>query len=106
MKKTSAKQRVLARLLIGPANTAELCQPDVGGIRFGARLLELRREGYEITERRLRAGSSLYTLVRDSRPAETAAPSPTPPVPEPAARLFDHAVGKPAPLTPYDQEAA
>lgn len=58
----TAKQRVWRRLQQGPATTAELCQPDVGGVRFGARLLELRAEGHTILERRLRAGSSLYTL--------------------------------------------
>lgn len=46
------------------ATTAELCQPDVGGVRFAARLHELRHEhGFEIAEERIRQGSSRYTLI-------------------------------------------
>lgn len=59
----TARQRVLAALQAGPQTTASLCQPDVGGVRFGGRIHELREDGYEIEERRLRVGSSLYTLV-------------------------------------------
>lgn len=63
----SAKARILAALKDGPKTTAELCQPSVGGVRFGARLMELRHdEGHTITEERLRAGSSRYTLVGSS----------------------------------------
>lgn len=60
--KPSRKQRVLNALRTGPKTTAELCGPDVGGERFGGRLLELRAAGYVITEQRLRQGSHLYTL--------------------------------------------
>ena len=46
------------------ATTAELCQADVGGVRFAARLHELRHEhGFEIDEMRVRQGSSRYTLA-------------------------------------------
>lgn len=46
------------------ATTAELCQPDVGGVRFAARVHELRHEhGFEIAEMRVRQGSSRYTLI-------------------------------------------
>ena len=40
-------ERILARLKQGPATTWELAM--TGGIRFGARLLELRRAGHRIT---------------------------------------------------------
>ena len=69
--KTTAKSRVLAALQAGPQTTGMLCQPDVGGVRFGARLMELRDEGHRILERRLRAGSSLYTLVAAPAPVRT-----------------------------------
>lgn len=58
----TAKDRVLARLQQGPATTADLCAPGVGGERFGGRLKELRDEGHTIDGRCLRAGSWLYTL--------------------------------------------
>jgi hypothetical protein len=45
------------------ATTHDLCQPDVGGIRFGARIKELRDEGYEIRRVEERAGSHRYTLT-------------------------------------------
>ncbi|MCU1500615.1 MAG: hypothetical protein JWM47_4568 [Acidimicrobiales bacterium] len=65
-RRTSAKQRVLDALLAaggGGQTTAQLCQPAVGGERFGARIHELRQAGHEIRERRLAPGSSLYTIV-------------------------------------------
>lgn len=43
----SKAQRILARLRQGPASTMQLAL--VGGVRFGARLLELRRAGHRIT---------------------------------------------------------
>lgn len=39
-------ERILARLRQGPANSLELLR--VGGIRYGARLHELRRQGHRI----------------------------------------------------------
>lgn len=44
------------------ANTHELCQPNVGGIRFGGRIHELRDLGYVIEARPERPGSHRYTL--------------------------------------------
>lgn len=67
----TAKGRVLEALRAAGARgctTAELCQPAVGGERFGARVHELRGEGYEIVERRVRAGSSLYVLGQLAAP--------------------------------------
>jgi hypothetical protein len=72
---STAKSRVLEALRGGPKTTAQLCQPDCGGVRFGARLLELREEGHTIIERRERAGSSLYTLVGVMAAPEAEAPS-------------------------------
>lgn len=45
------------------ATTRELCQPNVGGVRFGARIMELREAGFEITCVRERNGSSRYRLL-------------------------------------------
>lgn len=45
-KRESKGASILARLREGPAGTAELAR--VGGVRFGARLLELRRQGHRI----------------------------------------------------------
>jgi len=41
----------------------ELSQPDVGGLRFGARLLELREMGFKVDARAERPGSWRYRLV-------------------------------------------
>jgi hypothetical protein len=65
MSLTPTAQRVLAALQeagkYGRA-TNQLCQPDVGGVRFGARILDLRRAGYLIREERIRTGQSRYVL--------------------------------------------
>jgi hypothetical protein len=58
-RRTSAKERVLARLRLGPATNIqlnELCY------RYGARILELRRAGYDIETRPIEAGVYQYTL--------------------------------------------
>jgi hypothetical protein len=62
-----SSERVLEYLRThgGRATTRELCQPEVGGVRFGARLAEIRAEGAVIDGKRLRPGSYLYTLTRD-----------------------------------------
>ena len=43
--------------------TAELCQPTVGGVRFGARIYDLREVGFVVREQRMRNGQSRYWLV-------------------------------------------
>jgi len=43
--------------------TGDLCRPEVGGCRFGARVAELRAEGFDIHEERVRQGASRYVLV-------------------------------------------
>ncbi|MCW3039450.1 MAG: hypothetical protein JWM31_1355 [Solirubrobacterales bacterium] len=59
--------------------TAELCQPDVGGVRFGGRIDELRKAGYIIRESRIRQGSHRYVLAGVEAPApQPAEPAPTP----------------------------
>lgn len=45
------------------ATTAQLCQSEIGGARFGARIRELRLLGYEIHNHRERPGSERYVLV-------------------------------------------
>lgn len=94
MGKPSAKQRVLAALQAGPQTTASLCQPDCGGVRFGARILELRDEGHTIIERRLRAGSSQYILtgLRSVSAADATAPAPNGTLAQAASRPHSPAV--------------
>ena len=54
------------------ATTAELCQPDVGGVRFAARVHELRHlHGHTIVETRVRQGSSRYVLRSEFLPGAT-----------------------------------
>lgn len=63
--KPSAR-RVLAVLREAGARgctTHDLCQPHIGGARFGGRLLELRQAGFEIITSYERAGSHRYQLV-------------------------------------------
>jgi hypothetical protein len=58
-KRESKAAQILARLRQGPAGTAEMAR--IGGIRFGARVLELRRKGHNIkTEEH--ADHAIYTL--------------------------------------------
>lgn len=62
----SARQRVLHALQTAGTTgctTSQLCQPELGGERFGARVMELRAEGHKIDSRRLREGSWLYAYV-------------------------------------------
>lgn len=68
--------RVLKRLRQGPATTHDLMGADVGGVRFGARLCELRGLGFTIDEQRLPLPThgSRYTLTFD---AEQASPTGT-----------------------------
>lgn len=54
---------VRTRLREGPATTAEL--GNLAGFRFGGRIHELREAGYVIDSRRLRAASTVYTLVAE-----------------------------------------
>lgn len=43
--------------------TAQLCQPGVGGVRFGARIMELRSVGFTVTAKQERPGSYRYRLT-------------------------------------------
>lgn len=63
-----AARRVLAKLIGAGergATTAELCQPGVGGVRFGARVHELRGLGFRIDAAPVRTGSYRY-FFRDN----------------------------------------
>ena len=62
------------------ATTADLCVPEVGGARFGARILELRQLGCVIENVRERQGSDRYWLR--SSPSGLL-PQPAPPAPRP-----------------------
>jgi hypothetical protein len=61
------KRAVLEAFLESPTcelTTAQLCQPQVGGARFGARLHELEHDfGCVFDKRSLRPGSWLYKLT-------------------------------------------
>lgn len=46
--------------------THDLCQPQAGGIRFSARVAELRDAGLMIAQHRVRNGSHRYWLARES----------------------------------------
>lgn len=50
--------------------TAQLCQPDVGGVRFSARILELRDVGCVIARRQVRSGCWRYWLVSEDAGTE------------------------------------
>lgn len=71
--------RVLQRLRRGPATTHDLMQPNIGGVRFSARICELRNSGFVIEENRLPLPTrgSRYTLVRDpQKPKPKPVPAP------------------------------
>ena len=55
--------RELRRAGRNGATTAQLCHPQVGGVRFSARIEELRKAGFVITQRYERPGSHRYVLV-------------------------------------------
>lgn len=86
--------------------TAEFLQAGVGA-RYGARLLELRREGHVIDAQRVRDGSWRYTLRAPGPVAPTAGPSKRFLSPAPTAdqRLFELAP-TPANALCWDREAA
>lgn len=51
---------VLARLKRGPATNVELME--VGGMRFGARIHDLKKHGYSVRSERLDGGIWVYEL--------------------------------------------
>jgi len=59
----SRGEKILARLRVGPATGIELLQAG-GGIRYGARILELRRAGHAI-ETETGLDWPVYRLVRE-----------------------------------------
>lgn len=66
--KPSAKRVLDALQAAGSrgATTHELCQPHVGGVRFSARVYELRAAGYRIIEHQERSASHRYVLVEST----------------------------------------
>lgn len=64
---------VLNRLRKGRATTHDLCQPEVGGIRFGGRIGELRDLGFIIHKLRLGGGvsGSVYTLIAEPETSQS-----------------------------------
>lgn len=65
---TTRRQLVLEALRdAGPqgCTTGQLCQPDCGGVRFSARIMELREAGAVISATPIRRGAHRYILIRD-----------------------------------------
>ncbi len=61
MKRAYYRRCILGRLLKGPASNRQLAQ--IGGLRFGARLFELRSAGHKITtHQNHETGLVVYTL--------------------------------------------
>jgi hypothetical protein len=67
--KPSARRVLTALRNAGPRGltTAQLCQPGVGGVRFSARIMELRDVGLTITSKQERSGSYRYKLTGAAR---------------------------------------
>ena len=62
-RRQSNKEKLLAHLLEhGSATNVELSQ--IAGLRFGARLLELRRQGWMVETQEIGRGLVKYTLRR------------------------------------------
>ena len=61
------RQQIVDRLLVGPATTLEL---SAIALRFGARVHELRRRGFEIESKRLGGGLWLYRLIPEPKQLE------------------------------------
>lgn len=62
-RRSAATVRVLERLKRGPATNIELCDPAVGGMRaIGARLWELRKDGWIVEREHVEGGTWRYTL--------------------------------------------
>lgn len=100
----TSKQRVLQALKDAGEhglNTVALCQPEVGGVRFSARIQELRDDGYDIQSTCIRLGSWRYWLVPPA-PAPVPAPEPSEKAPPPS--LFDAPPVRPK--SPYETEEA
>ena len=57
---TQSSIRILQRLKSGPATNTELTK--IGGMRFGARLHDLRKAGYPTRSRHLVGGVWIYEL--------------------------------------------
>lgn len=65
---SSARDRILAALeAAGPAGmtNVDICHPDIGGLRGGARLGELKRSGLPIQKERLGGGVWRYWLNKE-----------------------------------------
>jgi hypothetical protein len=60
----AAALRVLEHLKAhGSAVNWQLAAPEIGGLRFGARLKEIRDDGWEIRKETVSGGTVRYTLI-------------------------------------------
>lgn len=82
-------------------SNVELSEPEVGGGRFGARIMELREEGHDIRTRIIRAGLTRYYLIPPA--VETAVEPPVSVDGEDPQALFEVPVRRPA--SPYEDAA-
>lgn len=61
----AAAERVLAYLQRhGEASNVELCDPGIGGMRFGGRIFELRKRGHDIRRKHVGGGLWRYAYHR------------------------------------------
>lgn len=86
-RRTSARDKVLARLEAGPTTNLELndlC------FRYGARIHELRRQGYDIRGEAVGDGVFIYTLAQPTAPEPRVRLEALPAIniPAPPGRLF------------------
>ena len=72
-RRATARDRVLAALLAAGSRgctNVELCQPSVGGMRFGGRVFELGEAGWDIAATRERGGIWRYVLKGRKEPVQ------------------------------------
>ena len=72
-RRKTAKTRVLAALMAAGergCTNVELCQPSIGGMRFGGRVFELGEAGWDIAATRERGGVWRYTFKGRKQPVQ------------------------------------
>lgn len=94
MSRGTPTQRDVIRRLLREAGARGITTSELlvagAGVRYSARVLELREQGYEIVTERIGPGQARYRLVREpERPTPPAPRSDQPEQPDQGARLFD-----------------
>lgn len=65
----SGSMRVLDRLRQGVATNVELCTKEIGGLRAGGRIFDLRKAGYSIETRHVQGGVWEFELKAEPKAA-------------------------------------